>query len=349
MISRRRFMSAAVLGMAAAQGWSRDGLIRGALASSEANPIADDRVSETVLSIHSRTTLIEPPPGAKAVRLWIPVPPNGPGQTVNGLSVTCAHPHRIETEPVYGNQMVHVESRDQRKGFDVDVRYEASLRRLGRTPGPGNAADLAPHLKLAGLEEMSPAIESFGRKVVGTERDPVRAARLLYDALIDLLTYDKAIPGCGMGNSAWTFDNKRGRCDDFHALYRTLLISRGIPTRWEQGLALPYPSQMSKSGELEGDCTGAHCWVSVHANGEWIPVDVSEAWKRRDLRDFYFGNLVANHLQVSVGRDLVLAPPQGGDPLGSFPLPYGESDEGIPMVYGKTYRTKVTFKVLRVV
>ena len=210
MISRRRFMSAAVLGMAAAQGWSRDGLIRGALASSEANPIADDRVSETVLSIHSRTTLIEPPPGAKAVRLWIPVPRTGPGRR-SMASPFCAHPHRIETEPVYGNQMVHVESRDQRKGFDVDVRYEASLRRLGRTPGPGErgGSRASPQARRTGRNEpRDRVVREEGRGAC--ERDPVRAARLLYDALIDLLTYDKAIPGCGMGNSAWTFDNKRG-------------------------------------------------------------------------------------------------------------------------------------------
>lgn len=349
MISRRRFLFAAVLGTTAASGWSRDGLVRTALAGAEANPVADDKVSEMVLAVHSRTTLIAPPPGAGIVKIWIPLPPDGPGQKIDRLSISSPHPHRIETEPVYGNRMLHVEARTPQQGFSVDVGYEALLRRLGRTPGPADAKALAPHLKLAGLEEPTSAIEAFGRKVAGAEKDPVRSARLLYDALIDLLTYDKAIPGCGMGNSAWTFDNKRGRCDDFHALYRTLLIGRGIPTRWEQGLALPYPSQMSKSGELEGDCTGAHCWVSVHANGKWIPVDVSEAWKRRDLREFYFGNLVANHLQVSIGRDIVLAPPQGGDPLGSFPLPYGESDEGIPMVYGKTYRTKVTFKVLGMV
>lgn len=348
MISRRRFLSAVAVGIASAPAWSREGLVRTALASAEAQLVADDKVSEMALAVHSRTTLISPPPGAGIVRIWIPIPPDGPGQKIGGLSVSSTQPHRIEREPVYGNRMLYVEAKTPKEEFHVDVRYEALLRRFSRTPGPNDPGLLAAHLKLAGLEAPSPAIEAFGRKVVGGEKDPVRTARLLYDALIDLLTYDKTIPGCGMGNSAWTFDNKRGRCDDFHALFRTLLIGRGIPTRWEQGLALPYPSQMSKSGELEGDCTGAHCWVSVHAKGEWIPVDVSEAWKRRDLREFYFGNLVANHLQVSVGRDLVLAPPQGGDPLGSFPLPYGESDDGIPMVYGKTYRTKVTFKVLRV-
>ena len=126
-----------------------------------------------------------------------------------------------------------------------------------------------------------------------------------------------------------------------------MMIYKGIPVKWEQGFPLPYPSVMTGSGKFEGDCTGAHCWVSFYIGGDrWVPVDVSEADKREDLRDYFFGTLSPNRFKVSTGRDLVLSPPQKGDPLNTFPFTYAEAD-GIPLIYGHHFRNVIHFEILK--
>ncbi|MBW2275784.1 MAG: transglutaminase family protein, partial [Deltaproteobacteria bacterium] len=150
-------------------------------------------------------------------------------------------------------------------------------------------------------------------------------------------------------DTQWILTHRRGKCDDYHALFMAVLVSRGLPVRWEQGFPLPFPRDGKvEAGELAGDCTGAHCWLSFHAPSHgWVPVDVSEADKAEDKGDFYFGNLSPNRFQVSVGRSVVLSPPQRGDPLTTFAFAYAESD-GIPLVYDANYENTIKFKVTRV-
>jgi len=124
-----------------------------------------------------------------------------------------------------------------------------------------------------------------------------------------------------------------------------MMIYKGVPVRWEQGISLSYPSVISRSGEFEGDCTGAHCWVRFYiGDGKWVPVDVSEANKRKDLIGYFFGTLSPNRFKVSTGRDIVLKPQQGEEPLNSFPYAYAEA-EGLPLIYGHNYRNVIKYKV----
>ena len=55
-----------------------------------------------------------------------------------------------------------------------------------------------------------------------------------------------------------------------------------------------------------------------------MPIDISEAWKHPEKKDYFFGAHDANRIQFSAGRDLRLNPPQAGDPLNYFVYPYVE-------------------------
>ena len=57
-----------------------------------------------------------------------------------------------------------------------------------------------------------------------------------------------------------------------------------------------------------------------------MPVDASEAAKDPSRREYFFGALDENRVQFSRGRDLVLTPPQKGEPLNYFVFPYAEID-----------------------
>jgi hypothetical protein len=77
-------------------------------------------------------------------------------------------------------------------------------------------------------------------------------------------------------------------------------------------------------------------------------VDVSEADKHPELREFFFGRLTPNRFKISEGRSVVLNPAQGGDPLSTFAYAYAEAD-GIPLIYLANYENMVQFTVTRVV
>ena len=57
----------------------------------------------------------------------------------------------------------------------------------------------------------------------------------------------------------------------------------------------------------------------------WVPFDASEAWKAKRF-DAYFGALPSDRIAFSIGRDLMLSPPQRGEPLNYFIYPYAEID-----------------------
>jgi hypothetical protein len=78
-----------------------------------------------------------------------------------------------------------------------------------------------------------------------------------------------------------------------------------------------------------------------------VPVDLVEGSQKENMRDYFFGTLSANRFSLSTGRDIVLNPPQGGDPLNTFPVTYGEYD-GIPLIYGHHYINNIGYKVLNV-
>jgi transglutaminase-like putative cysteine protease len=171
----------------------------------------------------------------------------------------------------------------------------------------------------------------------------------IFGAIVNLLDYDKQIPGCGMGDTVWIMKHKKGKCDDYHALFMAMMISQGIPVRWEQGFPLPYSSQDSRaSGKLSGDCSGAHCWASFFVpEVGWVPVDVSEADKHPDLSSFFFGNLTPNRFKISEGRSIILNPSQGAQPLSTFAFAYAEAD-GIPLIYQSNYENVVAFDIKKV-
>lgn len=147
--------------------------------------------------------------------------------------------------------------------------------------------------------------------------DRLKAARVLYDRVAEHVNYDKSQPGYGNGDSNWVCDSRFGNCTDFHSLFISLSRSQKIPARFEIGFPVPD----SRSGEI----AGYHCWASFHTKERgWIPVDISEADKNPRLKEYYFGNLTADRVHFTTGRDITLVPQQDGPPLNYFIYPYVE-------------------------
>jgi len=173
---------------------------------------------------------------------------------------------------------------------------------------------------------------------VGGERDPERIARKIYDAIIERTKFIDGV--CGRGVSILTFEQRIGRCDEFHALFRSMLMYKGVPASWEEGLILPYPSELKSEDSYEADCLRTISWVRFYNGRKWIPVDLAEAKRRPDLREFYFGKIPPNRIRLSRGRGFKLNPPQY-EALSLFAYTHIEEEDGIPAIYGHHYRVRV--------
>ena len=177
-----------------------------------------------------------------------------------------------------------------------------------------NKQDLAPDalVPTTGLPAELAAKVTQGKS---TELDKARA---IYDYVFTTMKYDKTGTGWGRGDVLYACDAKKGNCTDFHSLFIAMARSQEIPSRFEIGFPLPADKHSS-------EIAGYHCWAEFFEPKDgWIPVDISEAWKHPEKKDYFFGAHDDNRIQFTMGRDLELSPRQDGKPLNYFVYPYVE-------------------------
>jgi transglutaminase-like putative cysteine protease len=267
-------------------------------------------------------------PAGKKVRIWIPAAQSDPFQEVKILAAKGDLPVRKTRESKYGNEIFFAETGSATQPelrFEIEydvVRHErvalnpAAHLVVTTLTNKERQQDLQPDalVPVTGL----PA--DLAAKVTQGKTQPLDKARAIYDYVFTTMRYDKTGTGWGHGDVLYACDAKKGNCTDFHSLFIAMARSQGIPARFEIGFPLP-PDKHS------AEIAGYHCWSDFYIDGKgWIPVDISEAWKHQEKRDYFFGSHDVNRVQFSMGRDLRLSPPQKGKPLNYFVYPYVEVD-----------------------
>lgn len=267
-------------------------------------------------------------PVGKRVRLWIPLAQSDDYQEIKIVSANGDLPLKKTRESKYGNQIYFTEtSKSTASELHFDIEYDVTRHEriaLNPTAKVSTVAldskernqDLQPDalVPVAGL----PA--ELASKVTAGKNDSLDKARAIYDYVFTNMKYDKTGTGWGHGDVLYACDAKKGNCTDFHSLFIAMARSQNIPARFEIGFPLP-PDKHS------GEIAGYHCWSDFYIDGKgWIPVDISEAWKHPEKRDYFFGSHDVNRVQFTMGRDLRLSPAQNGNPLNYFVYPYVEVD-----------------------
>lgn len=156
--------------------------------------------------------------------------------------------------------------------------------------------DLSPYLNEQKPQiRFTPYLRELANMIVGSEKDPLRAAEKIYNYITKKVKYSYMreyflitdIPG-------YCAKNLRGDCGVQSLLFITLCRICGIPAKWQSGLyAIP-------------GYVGAHDWAMFYAEPYgWLYADPSfggEAYRNgnEERRKFYFGNLdpfrmTANH------------------------------------------------------
>jgi transglutaminase-like putative cysteine protease len=278
-------------------------------------------------TFHYALTVKNVPVGKKE-RIWIPAAQSDAYQEIKMVSAKGDLPLKKTREAKYGNGIYYAETgiaSQSELHFDVEydvVRHERVA--LGSTPrvmaaslsGSERQEDLEPDalVPITGLSADLAAKQTQGKTL------PLDKAHAIYDYVFTTMKYDKTGTGWGHGDVLYACDAKKGNCTDFHSLFIAMARSQGIPARFEIGFPLP-PDKHS------AEIAGYHCWSDFYVDGKgWIPVDISEAWKHPEKRDYFFGSHDVNRMQFSMGRDLRLTPAQDGKPLNYFVYPYVEVD-----------------------
>jgi len=316
------------------------------------------------------------PDGTKRVRVWFAMPQDDPLQQVKNFKVESPSPHRITTDS-QGNKAVYLELADPTlKEFSVVETFTLSRREQisgvdARKAGPLSAdkrAELAPLLAPNQHVVIDDRIRKLAAEIIGEEKNPVLAARKLYDwtlANIDYWVKDpknkKASP---VGSSDYCLTTKTGNCTDFHSLWISLARAAGIPTR------MVYGSFFKKELDGQDADQSYHCWPEFYASGiGWVPHDVAVAdifvgdfqsntdneklvrlttadgyaGADKSKVEYYFGNIDERRVTWSRGRDLTLSPKQDAGPVNALAKAYVEID-GKPAAEKDVWTRKLTFR-----
>ena len=139
------------------------------------------------------------------------------------------------------------------------------------------------------------------------------------------------VKGCGEGDVCALLDTTMsGKCTDINSMFVALCRASGIPAREHFGIRI----------NAEDITKNQHCWAEFYLKGTgWVsadPADVLKAvlknnWTKeqeetKEKQEYYWGNLDAERIILSDGRDLKLNPAQAGEALNDFGYPYAEID-----------------------
>jgi transglutaminase-like putative cysteine protease len=331
-------------------------VVSAVLASPFAAP-ADEPRHASFHVTHAFTVKV--PQGTKLVRIWFAVPQEDGYSAVRNLTVSAGRPARYAADS-WSNQVGYLEV--QKPGPDpIKIREEFDLTRaeIVNRVDPAGTRPLTPAERTA-LERyflptthvvVNDQVRKLAGGIVGEERNPVRVARKIYDWTLQNVDYWVKDPdhlkASPVGSTEYCLRTKTGNCTDFHSLFASLAMASGLPTRMVYGSLL--------KPTLNGVAVDAsyHCWIQFYApRYGWVPLDVSLAniygkefplsEKNKKLVelttstgyhgldpskvDYYFGSLDERRVVWSVGRDLMLQPPQEDGPVNALAKMYVEVD-----------------------
>ncbi len=263
------------------------------------------------------------PVGARECEIWLPLPQSGPRQDISEIHVASAYPYELTTEPRFHNKILYIRAIPPRQN---NLQFEVSfiVRRLAvstalrgeSSTGSYDASNLHQFLQPDSLIPVTGKIKEEARRVTSAQETELQKVRSLYDYIFSSMKYDKSGIGWGRGDALYACDVRRGNCTDFHSLFIGMARSLEIPARFVMGFPI-------SNKTVEGEVNGYHCWAEFfNRQTGWIPVDISEASRFPEKRDFFFGNLDPHRVEFTIGRDIPLIPASHPIRLNYFIDPY---------------------------
>ncbi len=265
-------------------------------------------------------------------RVWIPLAKTDAFQNVTEQQMNIPMKWEKVQDRDYGNEICVLSLEPKDSGKTIELRYQVVRKEKGAYRATDTEA--ARYLRPEKLVPVNETFKTLAEKAAAGKTDDLDRAKALYDHVISRMRYDKSGTGWGRGDAVYACDARTGNCSDFHAYFIALARSINIPARFAIGATIP-------ADKNEGKIDGYHCWAEFLADGEWVPVDISEAWKNPKLADYYFGHNPANRFELTKGRDLVVDPEPASGPINFLVYPLLEMN-------GEVIKPETTFTFRRI-
>ena len=270
-------------------------------------------------------------------KLWIPYPVSDRHQVISEIKVNGDFASSgVYTDSVYGTPMLYAEwpkeasMRTLTFSFAVE-RKEIRETGLPTTEPAWNPADYAEYLQATSLGPVDGEVKKLADSIVKDKKTVLEKARTIYDWVVDNMYRDPDTIGCGTGDVCLLLKKPGGKCTDISSVYIALCRAVGVPAREI------FSIRLSKNDQ-EDTTTWQHCWAEFFLPGYgWVtadPADVRKAMlveklelgdaKAKEYREFFWGGIDPLRVVIAQGRDVVLNPPQSGQPLNTFGYPYAE-------------------------
>jgi transglutaminase-like putative cysteine protease len=265
-------------------------------------------------------------------RVWIPLAKTDAFQTVVVDRLNIPMKWEKVQDRDYGNDICVLYLQPNDSGKIVEMQYRVT--RKEKAAYPASNTEAARYLRPEKLVPITETFKTIAQKATAGKADDLDRAKALYDHVISKMRYDKSGSRWGRGDAVYACDARTGNCSDFHAYFIALARSINIPARFAIGATIP-------ADKNEGKIEGYHCWAEFLANGKWVPVDISEAWKTPKLADYYFGHNPANRFELTKGRDLIVDPEPESGPINFLVYPLLEMN-------GQDIKPETTFEFRRI-
>jgi transglutaminase-like putative cysteine protease len=252
-------------------------------------------------------------------RLWIPLAKTDAFQKVTPEEINIPIKWEKVHDRDYDNDICVLHPEPSDSGKTIELRYMVVRKEKASYPAEEKTDRFLRPEKLVPVNE---TFKTLAEQATAGKKDDLDRAKALYDHVLGRMRYDKSGTGWGKGDATRACDVKTGNCSDFHAYFIALARSISIPARFAIGATIP-------ADKNEGAIEGYHCWAEFFADGRWVPVDISEAWKNPQLADYYFGHNPANRFELTKGRDLVVDPAPASGPINFLVYPLLEMDGNV--------------------
>jgi hypothetical protein len=285
-------------------------------------PVLADNTARSFDATYT-ATITNIPADAGILNVWIPLPRNRSAQGISEVKIDSPYDWKRYSEQEFGNDYAFARIPAPQTGeLVIRINFHGSrnavaIDRIANVTPSGSEVKRA--LRADRMVTLSPRIQKLSNDITAGKTTTLDKAHAIYEYVMTTMKYDKVTPGWGNGDTERACDIKAGNCTDFHSLFMSLARSQGIPTRFVIGFPLPQGS---------GKIPSYHCWAEFYVkNKGWVPVDASDASKSSDpaVRAMLFGNLPANRVEFTMGRDLTLTPATS-EPVNFFVYPRVESN-----------------------
>jgi hypothetical protein len=248
-------------------------------------------------------------PDGEIIRCWLPFPRETHARLSAVKLLSVSEPNSILATNDFLQRTLYVEKRASKDmptvfsmKFSVTGAAEyfsvfagKTLRQLTLSADSLRlfTAERPPHIVFTS------EIQALSKKIVGTEQDPLKKAKLIFSWMSANVPWASALEYSTIPDiSEYCLENRHGDCGIQSLLFITLCRYNGIPAKWQSGWMLHPPE------------VNLHDWSEIFLNGYgWVPAYQSFGVQQSSddrVKYFYLGGIDAYRLIVNddYSRDL---------------------------------------------